>query len=270
MRDHLEVLRPVLILAGVASGVVLASKGFAFPSGESVQTLVAAIDGAVSFVVWPLEQVVDAAAAWLQGQGAPVVVADHWKHAFVLLWLVYVAVWGLWAPPETLAGASAQWLVSGGMALVAGVLFATVPLDSREIFFWPGIGTSLIITVRLWTGGFRMWVLYDWLFPVLLFLVLVATVAPDLTLQGSPRLPSIWPGDREFFAAFPNEAFARFWMGVALTGVLFVLYGVGDVHAEGDTLVQRWANSRITRFGFNVAVVTLAAAGIVAMGRLWA
>jgi hypothetical protein len=267
VREYLDVFRPVLILVGIASAVVLASKAFAFPLGDSVQAFVAAVDGVVGVLVWPIEQVVVAVTSWLSGHGVSITVADHWKHAFVLLWLFYGAVWGFWAPPESLLGAAVQWLVSGVMALIAGVLFASVPLDSREIFFWPGVGASLIMTVRLWTGGFEMWVVYRWLFPLLIFLVVLATVPPETVLQYAPQLPTIWPGDREFFAAFPNEAFARFWIGLALSGVLLVLYGAGDVHAEGGTFVQRWANSRITRLGLNIAFVTGGALGVIALAR---
>ena len=125
------------------------------------------------------------------------------------------------------------------------------------------------MTVRLWTGGFRLWALTDWLAPVAMLLVTVSSSAPDTTFHVTPSLPSLWPGDEEFFAPLANQAFAQLSVGAALSGVALVLYGAMDVHADGDTFVQKWSNSRMTRLGLNILLVTGGAAGVIALARLW-
>jgi hypothetical protein len=265
MDEYFANVRPAARLVGIACGVVLASKAFPFAFAEPVQTAVAALDGAIGLIVWPFELLVIKATAFLHAHGIAFEIADHWTQAFILLWLFYGATWGFWAPPDSTTEAVTQWLVSGLLALPFGILFATVPLNSGWIFVWPGIGASLIASARLWTGGFHIfaaWGASDWL--IMLGIIVALALGATYDFNISPSALRVWPGDREFFAAFSNEAFARLAGVTALAGVSMVIYGAMDVHSAGDTFVQRWANSRMTRFGFNLVTVTAGAAAVIA------
>lgn len=147
-------LRLLGILLGVAAAIGLARSGLGFRFRHDFLFLLDALDWLVGPFTWPFDVfIVRPLARYLHEQGVLFELREHWRNAFVLLWLFNSRFLRAQFPssfqlvitsgtPDALV-ISFRWIWAGLTALLAGVLAGTVPLAHPAVLWWSAAGYFL-------------------------------------------------------------------------------------------------------------------------------
>lgn len=141
------IARLALIALGIASAVLAAHSAFGIRFSEDFVLFLGIVRDAIGFIVTPFELlIVNPVVRWLHEQGLVFELRDHWRNAFVLLWLFNASAMRANASPSLIfdgAGVrltiriSIRWAWAALAALLGGALAGTVPLDHLAVLWWP-------------------------------------------------------------------------------------------------------------------------------------
>jgi hypothetical protein len=141
------IVRLALIGLGIASAVLLAHSAFGIRFNEDFLLFLGIVRDTIGFIVTPFEVlIVQPVVRWLHEQGWALELHDHWRSAFVLLWLFNASEMRTNASPSFIfggAGAGAtiripvRWAWAALTALLGGVLAGTLPLNYPAVLWWP-------------------------------------------------------------------------------------------------------------------------------------
>src|SRR5262249_19220776 len=133
--------------ARLASAVLLAHSAFGIRFNEDFLLFLGIVGDAIGLIVTPFELLlVNPVVRWLHTLGLVFELHDHWRSAFVLLWLFIASATRAFNSPALVfggAGAGAairslfRWVSAAFAALLGGALAGTVPLDDPAVLWWP-------------------------------------------------------------------------------------------------------------------------------------
>jgi hypothetical protein len=243
------ILRLAAIALGIVSATIMAQRGFEISFDEDFLGFLDWVGGIVSVPLAPLGALI---VRLLHSLGVEIELQEHWKYAFVLMWLLFGSFARANAAAE-LPGLAAFVFVWGGFcALLSGVLAGTVPLSDPGVFWWPlaclGLFTvgppAWVATIDrtqggAWLGDFRI-SLASLLWPMGVF-ILLPTVAVLMLFS--------------FFETTTAQGLASLTAWIGLMGLFFLIAGAFDRKGEGDTWWQKWLGSPVTRIGLDVLAV---------------
>lgn len=211
-------VRIALILLGVVSATLLAHSAFGFRFSEDFLLFLDIVRDAVAFIVTPFELlIVKPIVQHLQDYGVIVELREHWKSAFVLLWLYHASFTKAVAPLSDLYISSSKdvidalesvvrWTWASLLALAGGALAGTVPLNHPAVLWWPVAAFFLT-----WAGNFFVDAIFDRSFPdaVRGLTVLAIPVFFILLAVGWFQLPTAVGYPAAFW--WPMSAWFLFW-----------------------------------------------------------
>lgn len=142
------ITRITAILFGIASAVLLARSAFGIRFNEDFMRFLDIVRDIIGVVVTPFELlIVKPIVRWLHDQGFAFELRDHWRNAFVLLWLFTASearsrTSRPVGPPASVADLmhyypARVWMWGALAALLGGVLAGTVPLHHPAVLWWP-------------------------------------------------------------------------------------------------------------------------------------
>jgi hypothetical protein len=193
----------------------------------------------------------------------------HWKHGFVLLWLFFAAWERTALKPDAVQRwrdvplwiwffVAIGWISAGLIALVAGVLSGTVPLEHPAVLWWPMAGFGLFIA----GAGARQ----DWLasrrdrkpwasaLGITALFIVIGSALMALPMISNSRSPGL----------------ATLAILIGSLGVLSLLVGTLFPEGEGNTFWQKWLGGRSMLLGLDVLAVLGSAAIIVWIAQQFA
>lgn len=140
------IFRLSAIALGIASATLLAHSAFGIRFNEDFLLFLAVVRRIVGGIALPFELLlVRPVVGWLHEQGFVFELRDHWRNAFVLLWLFNVSASRAFSPLSLILGGGAalrvrvafRWAWAALAALLGGTLAGTVPLDHQAVLWWP-------------------------------------------------------------------------------------------------------------------------------------
>jgi hypothetical protein len=160
------IVRIALIGLGIASAVLLAHSAFGIRFNEVFALFLDLVRDFIGVLVLPFELViVKPVVRWLHELGLVFELREHWKNAFVLLWLFNASAMRAVAPLSLMlggAGAGAairtpwHWAWAALAALLGGALAGAVPLDHPAVLWWPVAAFFLHLSVESFIFTFRV------------------------------------------------------------------------------------------------------------------
>lgn len=146
----------VAALLAALSFAAIGSSGFHLAGGD----VVSAFDSLMRTLFAPLESPLDKFVRWAgERLGAGLRLHGHWKYAFVLLWLYFLALARIWwgAGGRGAAIFSVAW--GGLVALASALVFGSVEIDplSRSFLANAIIGSVPLTAYALFTIGIGAW-----------------------------------------------------------------------------------------------------------------
>lgn len=263
------IIRIAAILLGIMSALALARDGLGlrlFPFVDAIVTTYGLLldDLFLDMVLAIFEPALNLVKVWLDWNWS---LHPHWKHAFVLLWLLFSSA----ARTSDGLGNRFWWVWGGVCALLTSVLAGTAPLSDPLVFYWPLAGFLLFASVR--NTDENIGTLYRKRLPIppfagvakflaaitlFLLLILLLTLIPI----GLPPIP--------FFANSPSPGLATLTAFAAMVGMACVIAALIMLRGEGSTFLQKWLGDPNARLGLDILSVLGGAAAIVYLARLMA
>jgi len=189
------IFRIAVILLGIASAVLMAHSAFGIRFNEDFLLFLAVVRDIVGVVVLPFELlIVVPVVRFLHEHGLAFELRDHWRHAFVLLWLYNASATRAFAPPSLIFnGGNAvrivlRWASAALAALLGGALAGTVSLEHPAVLWW-----SVAAFFLYWGADNFIFFIWD-------------------------RSSHAWPGIISIAFAVPFAALALGWVGSPVTG----------------------------------------------------
>lgn len=258
------ILRLAAIALGIVSATIMAQRGFEIRFNEDFLTFFNSVGEIVGVIVTPIEIVLRHVLAWFSSLGVEIELQDHWRYAFILMWLFL----GAWARAQTVFAAF-TFIWGGFCSLLAGVLAGSVPLSNPGVFWWP------FACYLLFLSGGSVWIAtayrnqntnYNWLevfwgvfgrrFFFSVVLAVIANVAIFL----------LFPLLRETSAPY----LATLAVFVGLAGLINLVEGAFRRAREGNTWWQQWLGSPNARMGLDMLSVLGGAAVITYLAHVLA
>jgi hypothetical protein len=256
------IIRLAAIALGILSATIMAQRGFEIRFNEYFLGFLDRVGDLVGIPLTPVEVfLVRPALRLLHALGLKIELHDHWKYAFILVWLLLrslarvVASWQFEFRVDTVFNFT--W--GGFCALLAGVLAGTVPFSDPGVFWWPFAFSFLFVAGLVsrydtLTGHERKTQLGALgVFRLLLFVFIgiLALLAARVNPLKSP-----------FFEATRAPSLAYLATFIGFLGALALMIGAVRRDGEGDTWWQKWLGSTGGRMGLDVLAVLGGAAFI--------
>lgn len=254
-----KILRAGGIILGIAAAVSLAVESSYFPVEQNVAPAISGLRALLDLIVWPFDTFLAAPfAEWTRGQGVAFELLPYWKSAFILLWLLY----GTTAMSFTDADArwaAFIWAFSGVAALATILNVGWIPLSDPSVFIFAVNGWSAFYVVVLLLVWFFQRESQSWFFAY--FLIIGAVGSVRYLLWSAREMPII--------AEQPSPVLAMLAVTFAALGLTHVVLGAFLQDGDGDTFVEQWWRSGLTRAGLNILSVLVGAGAIIyALQRL--
>lgn len=151
------IVRIVLVTLGIACATLLAYAAFGIRFTQDFLPFLDMARDTVGFVVRPFELLlVTPVVDWLHEHGWVFELREHWREAFVLLWLFSAADMRATVSPSRFFGGEGigaairtpfRWTWAVLAALIGGALQGSVPLDHPAVLWWP------VMAYFLYQGG---------------------------------------------------------------------------------------------------------------------
>jgi hypothetical protein len=247
MKSYFNIYRMVLIPLAVATATMLWVEGFKLPINQGVATVLDGVRAALAAIALPLETVaVTPLVNWLHTQNFAVDLQDHWRAAFILLWLLFGSTAKSFTD-STPAWSAVLWSISGLAALAASLFVgsASLPDPNALLFRYVTFGFAAFLGFNLLLVWLEHRESQAWFF-VYFLIAGVFAAARRVLLIGM---------DAPVLATLPSP-------GLAMVAIIFTLLGATNVfvgaflqEADGETIWQRWLRSNLTRCGFDILIV---------------
>lgn len=273
------IFRLLAIALGIMSALLIARDGFKVSLSAYVEVVATLYDDALSEIVGVLfEPVVKALFGKLRDWLAiELQLLPHWKHVFVLQWLVLGKLAGVVAAWTELRGLTVFLAVWGGLcALVGAAVSGALPLASLSIFLVPLV-SMLLYFVGLRAVLYRLIDRHKLPRPGLLRRRTV-TIAIGLAFV-TALFASVTPGAKLWmFEGFESPGLAAVVFIVGLTATAMLIVGLVIPHllprlfpeiVEGDERVTalKLVGVTVAGFGLDILAVLGGAAFIVWLGH---
>lgn len=242
-------LGTMLGLAGLALGIfsatMMAWKGLGYQ--PVFHEFFARLEQLAGEAVAPLEEfALRPLIAWVRSFGFDVQLYPHWKHAFVLMWLIFGRSAQVFARLDR-SFAVRAWLWSAGLSLLSGLFAGTVPLSSYAVLWWPcATYCAFNVLIMLWPSDWGT----DWSGAIGFGLATVAFVA--LAAGG---VPDIVPRHVIPFDDSQSPGLALLACFALVFGCLFVFVGLQDLSEGGKNeyaLERGGIDSNLTQLGLSI------------------
>jgi formylglycine-generating enzyme len=264
------ILRVALIILGVGSTLALVRSGLSFSLAEYLNYALNHFDAWLAYVLQFIEPLLKALFVWLQQFGVFFDLQPHWRHAFVVLWLLLSTITRATASFSSNPIATLARYVWGLLcALAAGILAGTVPLSDLAIFFWPAAALALYavvthaISAAQNPAGFS-----DWLRRFGLAGILLAGSAVGFTVLATRAFgrnnviaSSYWEFHSLVSPFDPSPGLALLVIGLTVLAMCFLFFGLPNQSDSGE-------RNPGTEVGVNILSVLGGAAILVALSHL--
>jgi hypothetical protein len=248
------ILRLAAIALGIVSATIIAQRGFEIRFNEDILRFFEMVGEITGLIVTPFELIlIRPALRLLATWGYQIELQEHWKYAFILLWLFTGSLARATASARHPGWAAFAWIWGGFCALLAGVLAGTVPLSDPGVLFRPFACFFLFfVGASAWRATFYRREGETWLGAVGLFgaLGLLATGIFSILLAAG-----IIPSGFLRSGAISAPGLATLTAFIGILGLLYLILGAFRPGRDGDTWWQRWLGSRPARIGLDVLAV---------------
>jgi hypothetical protein len=258
------VLRIALILLGIMSATLMGQEAFGAQWSERFLAVLAVIRDAVGTLVAPLDLlVVQPGLRILRSWGVDITLHDHWKHVFVLMWLVL----GAWAKFQTAAQPTLAFRIFNFVwgfvcAAAAGVASGTAEYHERALLFWP-----LAALCLYFTGRYARTLLFERHDATVTTLTALCLIGSAI-FTGYCTLVAVGVVPMAPFSAdgLPNPGLAMLAAFVAFFG--FYLFMMPSIKRGGDIEFGEWLHARQAQAGIDILSVMGGAAFLVWLGNV--
>jgi hypothetical protein len=240
----LETIGRLLAIAmGIMSAVLLARDGFNIPLNEYLDAVIQTYDDTFKTIALTLfEPLIHAIFACLREYGWHLNLFEHWKYAFVLLWLFNASFSRGFAttpsgPEQTeyVFNFSLRWIWAALTALFGGVMAGTVPIGDPSVFWWPiaaffayRLGFDFLVNIHrgeFWSVSNTLSLTFATTF------VYVASIHFDLSSSGGNPSPFWWPVTAYFAYVAFSQADAGYALSKSSLALVFMLVCQGIAQA---------------------------------------
>jgi len=247
------ILRIAGILLGIAVATLFAMDGLNAPHNPASATAANGIRAFVAVITSPFEVFLVAPFVdWLHGQNVALELRDHWRAAFILLWLLNGTTANAFTE-TTPAWLAIIWALSGVAALVTSVAVGSVTMQDGLLFLYAVAGWSWFyaaVLVLVWLFRRES---QAWFFAYFLIIGAVNTV----------RWLAWEAHEMPFVATLPNPILAVLAVTFAALGVANVTAGAFIQDGEGDTMIDNWLRSSLAKAGLDILMVLGGATAII-------
>jgi hypothetical protein len=242
------VVRLLTIAVGTVSAVLLARDGFNIPLNAYVDAIATAYDDAFTSIALVIfDPVIKVAFERLRDWfGIELQLLPHWKHAFVLLWLLLGADARNDISPRAVKALGT--IIAGVSALVGGALVGTAPLGDMAIYWLALVGVTLnvlgaALLALVFSGLFRAW----------------GTLFTYLVLYG----PAIFTGTAMASqGAISSPGLASLALMIVVAAGVYIIWGLQVYrprHERSGTFWQLLTNAPLARAGTDILAVVASA-----------